>query len=75
MKKNRDVYFYIRHFIKTYKASPTYGEICRGCGIKSKSHVYKIVNYLIENNYIEKNGVDNVSRRLALTKKRYRITA
>jgi len=37
--------------------------------------IIEIIYESVENNYIEKKGVDNVSRRLALTKKRYRITA
>ena len=71
--RQRDVYYFIKHFIAAYKASPTYKEICRGCRIKSKSHAYDLVSHLINEGYIEKNKSVNYNRQLKLTKKRYRI--
>jgi len=71
--RQRDVYYFIKHFIAAYKTSPTYKEICGGCRIKSKSHAYDLVSHLINEGYIEKNKELNTSRQLKLTKKRYRI--
>lgn len=71
--RQRDVYYFIKHFIAAYKASPTYKEICAGCRIKSKSHAYSLVSHLIDEGYIEKDKDVNLNRQLKLTKKRYRI--
>ena len=71
--RQRDVYYFIKHFISAYKTSPTYKEICVGCRIKSKSHVYNLVSHLIEQGYLEKIKNVNFARQLKLTKKRYRI--
>ena len=71
--RQRDVYYFIKHFIAAYKASPTYKEICGGCRIKSKSHAYGLVSHLIEEGYIEKYRDINSNRQLILTKKRYSI--
>lgn len=71
--RQRDVYYFIKHFIAAYKTSPTYKEICAGCRIKSKSHAYSLVSHLINEGYIEKDKDVNLNRQLKLTKKRYRI--
>ena len=71
--RQRDVYYFIKHFIAAYKTSPTYKEICSGCRIKSKSHAYGLVKHLIEEGYLEKNKDVNLNRQIKLTKKRYRI--
>lgn len=71
--RQRDVYYYVKHFIAAYKVSPTYQDICRGCRIKSKSHAYGIVKHLIDEGYLEKRKETNQNRQLSLTKKRYRI--
>ncbi len=71
--RQRDVYYYIKHFIAAYKVSPTYQDICNGCRIKSKSHAYGLVKHLIEQGYIEKAKEQNHNRQLKLTNKRYRI--
>lgn len=73
MARQRDVYYYIKHFISAYKASPTYQEICNGCRIKSKSHAYKVVNHLIDNGYVTKKNPTNYNRSIVLTKKRYKV--
>mgnify|MGYP003124014200 FL=1 len=69
--RQRDVYYFIKHFIAAYKDSPTYKEICGGCRIKS--HAYSLVDHLIEQGYLEKTKDTNLNRQLKLTKKRYRI--
>jgi SOS-response transcriptional repressor LexA len=71
--RQRDVYYFIKHFIAAYKAAPTYKEICNGCRIKSKSHSFDLVKHLIAEGYLEKNKNVNTNRQLKLTKKRYRI--
>tara|TARA_Y100000004_G_scaffold179000_1_gene222161 strand:+ start:506 stop:742 length:237 start_codon:yes stop_codon:yes gene_type:complete len=71
--RQRDVYYFIKHFIAAYKISPTYQEICTGCRIKSKSHTYNLVSHLIDSGYIVKSKDENKNRQLKLTKKRYRI--
>jgi len=71
--RQRDVYYFIKHFIGAYKASPTYQEICKGCRIKSKSHAYNLVSHLISEGYVEKVKNVHMVRQLKLTKKRYRI--
>ena len=71
--RQRDVYYFIKHFIRAYKTSPTYQEICKGCRIKSKSHAYNLVLHLISEGYIEKVKNVHMVRQLKLTKKRYRI--
>ena len=71
--RQRDVYYFIKHFIAAYKISPTYQEICAGCRIKSKSHTYNLVSHLIDSGYIVKSKDENKNRQLKLTKKRYRI--
>lgn len=71
--RQRDVYYFIKHFMSAYGASPTYQEICKGCRIKSKSHAYGLVSHLIDEGYLEKKRDINTNRQLKLTKKRYRI--
>ena len=71
--RQRDVYYFIKHFISAYKTSPTYKEICAGCRIKSKSHAYNLVSHLVDEGYIEKIKGVHMVRQLKLTKKRYRI--
>tara|TARA_R100000700_G_scaffold30556_1_gene37553 strand:- start:2840 stop:3076 length:237 start_codon:yes stop_codon:yes gene_type:complete len=71
--RQRDVYYFIKHYIAAYKTSPTYKEICAGCRIKSKSHAYNLVSHLVDEGYIEKIKGVHMVRQLKLTKKRYRI--
>ena len=71
--RQRDVYYFIKHFIAAYKTSPTYKEICAGCRIKSKNHAFDLVSHLISEGYLEKIKSENMIRQLKLTKKRYRI--
>lgn len=73
--RQSDVYYFIKHYINEYKKSPTYKEICTGCLIRSKSHVYGLVKHLIDRGYLEKTKETNLNRQLALTKKRYRLEA
>jgi len=75
MARQRDVYYYVRHFIIAHGIGPTYNEICEGCRIKSKSHAYKIVSYLIELGYLSKVNPLNHNRSLQCTKKRYKIAS
>ncbi|HAI17964.1 MAG TPA: hypothetical protein DCM10_08105 [Xanthomarina gelatinilytica] len=73
MKQAKEVYYFIKSFVKHYGESPTYAEISHYCDIKSKSHVSKIIDHLIEKKLITKG--ESGRRNLKISGKRYRLLA
>jgi len=71
MKQSKEVYYFIKDYIRNWKTSPTFAEISLYCDIKSKSHVSKIIDFLIEKKLIEKSNKS--MRQLTITGKRYRL--
>jgi SOS-response transcriptional repressor LexA len=43
-RRQYEVYQFIKKYIEDNKISPSYVEILRGCGMKSKSHAFVIIN-------------------------------
>ena len=50
------------------KISPSYVEILRGCGMKSKSHAFVIINSLIKKDYLKKIGKYGDARRIIINR-------
>ena len=69
MKNAIKVYHFIENYLNKNMTSPTYKEISFGCNVKSKSHVFKIVKYLVTNGYIKK--IEKGKRILQLQKDSY----
>lgn len=53
--KQRLIYNFIKNKIETIGSSPTYAEISMEIGLV-KSRVYKMVNDLVRQNYLQKNN-------------------
>ena len=73
MKQERVVYLYMKAYYNKHTLTPTYQEFCNACNIKSKSHVFKIVDNLVNNNYLKKIEGIHTKRRLKFTRKKYRV--
>ena len=65
-KRQLEIYNFIKNFIKVNGVSPSYNEIVSGCGIKSKSHAYTIVDALIQKDYLKKIGNTSSARRIII---------
>jgi SOS-response transcriptional repressor LexA len=65
-KRQLEIYNFIKNFIKVNGVSPSYNEIVTGCGIKSKSHAYTIVDALIQKDYLKKIGNISSARRIII---------
>jgi len=65
-KRQLEIYNFIKNFIKVNGVSPSYNEIVTGCGIKSKSHAYTIVDALIQKDYLKKIGNTSSARRIII---------
>lgn len=60
-KDNEVLKFVIRYKVAHQGNSPSYEEISEACGVKSRSHVAKILDKLQESGALEHNGVKNIS--------------
>lgn len=63
-ERGQDVLEFFKDFRERNGVSPTYDEIVRGVGLSAKSHVYRTINYLIDEGKLER--VDGMARGLRL---------
>ena len=62
-RRQLEVYRFIKKYILDNNISPSYDEILQGCGMKSKSHAFVIINSLEKKEYIKKIGKFGEARR------------
>lgn len=67
-RRQYEVYQFIKKYIQDNKISPSYVEILRGCGMKSKSHAFVIINSLIKKDYLKKIGKYGDARRIIINR-------
>lgn len=67
-RRQLEVYNFIKNYIDKNKISPSYVEILQGCGMKSKSHAFVIINALIKKDYLKKIGKYGDARRIIINR-------
>ena len=67
-RRQLEVYNFIKNYIDKNKISPSYDEILQGCGMKSKSHAFVIINALIKKDYLKKIGKYGDARRIIINR-------
>lgn len=69
MTKNQlKVYNFYKKYILENEICPSFDEVALAIGIKSKSHVYTIVNALIKKDYLKKIGKYGDARRIIINR-------
>ena len=67
-RRQLEVYRFIKKYILDNNISPSYDEILQGCGMKSKSHAFVIINSLEKKENIKNIGKFGDARRIIINR-------
>lgn len=59
-RKQQEMLDYIIDFIKIKRRSPSYSEVAKGLGLKTRQNVHRVIKYLYEKGYLGRDENNNI---------------